>query len=272
MLSSALFPVLFSGSLDPDVVAWRSAVTANGGSVSGGVVAQVSRFVRGCKADGVWDSLLEVCLFSGVDNLNAALVKLKTPSDVQRVLTNVNFVEADYVSTGASAGLSGNKTSKYLNTGLTPVGRGMANNSTQGFYQTRVVTASSLTGAGENSGKRLNMGLSTVSTSSNMYNLTTGSLAYLTATTGFTVASRVSSASHVIYKNGVNVASNATSGGTITDLSYFLFAWNANATPSNYGDQRDTFFFIGTGLTDTQVAALSSRLNTLMAGFGCNTY
>lgn len=272
---TALYPVLFSGSLDPEVVAWRSAIAANGGSVSGGAVAAVNAFVRGCKADGVWDALLDVGLFAGVDNLNAALVKLKTPSGVQRVLTNNNFVSADHTATGASAGLVGNGSSKFLNTGFIGLGTLSTTSASVGFYTTSPHVGLSVTGAGEHSGSRFNVTNAPTGIESHLFNTTIGGGALSLSgapTARHIIASRVASNSHIIYSNGSQVASNAGSGGSISGLAFFLYAFNNNGTPGSFSPQRDTFYHIGRGLSAANAAALASRVNDLMRAFGANVY
>ena len=95
-----------AGGLDPDALAWRTAVIAAGSSVDGGVVTAVSRFVKGCKNDGIWAAMKSVVLLAGADTLAGALAPLKGTAP-----TSYNFVSGDYSKT---SGLVGDGSTKYL--------------------------------------------------------------------------------------------------------------------------------------------------------------
>jgi hypothetical protein len=102
--------------LDPEVRDWLVAVGRNGGTVSPADVLAVEAFVRGCKADGLWDRLEFVLPLVGQD-LAAALVPLRRAnSGPPGPVANVNFVPADY---DPVLGLKGDGTTKYLDTGYT---------------------------------------------------------------------------------------------------------------------------------------------------------
>jgi hypothetical protein len=270
MFSAALFPVLLSGGIDPDVAAWRAAISANGGSVGTSFVLEVNRFVLGCKADGVWGKLLDVGLFAGVDNLAAALVKLKTPAGVQRVLTNNNFVSADYTPTGASAGLKGNDTTKSLVTGFIPSAWLSTSTGLQGVYRTSAATGGEAFGSVTVT-ERMSMLFNSTNTAiSDMHSVATRASVAAAGYTGFILGSRTSTTSHVLYRNGASIASSAVlETATICASNYRLFALSDN---TSYGDQREAAYVLGFGLTATQAASLSARLNTLMTAVGANTY
>ena len=94
---------------DPDAAAYINAVqAADGQSLEYGVCIAIHNFVKGCKLDGVWDSIKSSCILAGARTLNGALVPLKGTAP-----TNFNFVSSDY---NRDFGLKGNGTSKYLNT------------------------------------------------------------------------------------------------------------------------------------------------------------
>jgi len=108
----------------PEAQVWRNAVIANGGTVSGSTLNAVSRFCRSIDAANIRDRFYRLNLFCGT-GLNAALVPLyRGPSRTgtqygNTTDTNVGtFVSDDYAETGASGGLQGNGSSKFLNTGL----------------------------------------------------------------------------------------------------------------------------------------------------------
>ena len=275
MLTPALYPVLFSGSIDPDVVAWRSAVVANGGSVSGGAVAAVNRFVRGCKSDGVWDLLLDVGLFAGVDNLSAALVKLKTPSGVSRTLTNNNFVSADYTATGSAAGLVGNGSSKWLQTGFAQTAFPSATNHHIGAYE--VVAAASGNFAqfmGSETSNEVNTialgNYGAITTKAFRTQASTNVLSATNQAAGHFIGVRT--ADQFLYRNGSQVASRSPAGSSSAMISTEIGIFRNNGNSGSTTSARLSLYHMGASMTAAQVAAFSARVNTLMAAFGCNTY
>lgn len=107
----------------PEAQAWRNAVIANGGTVSGSTLTAVNNFCRSIDAAGIRDRFVRLNLFCG-SGLSAALVPLyrgqsRTGTKFGGTIdTNNNFVSGDYAETGASAGLQSNGSTKFLNTGV----------------------------------------------------------------------------------------------------------------------------------------------------------
>jgi hypothetical protein len=122
-MSPRLLRPIASG-VHPEAAAWRSAVVANGGSVSAFTLKAVADFCKAIDAAGIRDRFYRLNLFAGT-GLNACLVPLyrgqsRTGTQFGNTTdTNVGpFVSGDYTETGASGGLKGNGSSKYLDTGL----------------------------------------------------------------------------------------------------------------------------------------------------------
>jgi len=110
-----------ASGVHPEANAWRSAVVANGGSVSASTMRAVSKFCADIDKAGIRDRFYRLNLFCGND-LNAVLVPLyRGPSRTGTQLgnaTDINqgtFVGSDYVE---NSGLKGNGSSKYLETGV----------------------------------------------------------------------------------------------------------------------------------------------------------
>jgi hypothetical protein len=110
--------------IHPDAMDWRSRVITNGGTVDGVTMSAVSQFCRRIDAGGLRDRFYRLNLFCG-NGLEAALVPLyraeSRTASARGNTTDTNsgpFVSADYNNTGASSGLKGNGTSKFLNTGV----------------------------------------------------------------------------------------------------------------------------------------------------------
>jgi hypothetical protein len=105
----------YIGTDDPDAEAYIAAVEAADEAESPGVGAletatkvAIHSFVKGCKADGIWNAIKASCILAGARTLEGALVPL-----VGTAPTNVNFVAGDY---DRETGLVGNGSTKYLNT------------------------------------------------------------------------------------------------------------------------------------------------------------
>jgi hypothetical protein len=110
-----------ASGVHPEANAWRTAVVANGGSVSASTMKAVSKFCGDIDKAGLRDRFYRLNLFCG-SNLNAVLVPLyRGPSRTGSQFGNTTdtnngpFVSGDY---SESSGLKGNGSSKYLETGV----------------------------------------------------------------------------------------------------------------------------------------------------------
>lgn len=94
-------------TFDPDAATYLRAVeAADGQALETPVKRAVDDFIRGCKADGIWDAIKASCILCGARTLAGALVPLKGAAP-----TNNNFVSGDY---DRKTGLLGNGSTKYL--------------------------------------------------------------------------------------------------------------------------------------------------------------
>ena len=125
-MNPRLLRPLASG-VHPEAAAWRSAVVANGGGTpSATTMRAVSKLCSDIDKAGIRDRFFRLGIFAG-PSLNACLVPLyrgqsRTGTQFGNTTDTNNgpFVSGDYAETGASGGLTGNGSSKYLNTGLAP--------------------------------------------------------------------------------------------------------------------------------------------------------
>jgi len=94
----------------------------------------------------------------------------------------------------------------------------------------------------------------------------------------FEVISRVSATSSIFYRNGAQSGStntNTATGLASGDIGVFALRYGIGAGPytnTNFSNMSARFYFAGLGLTATQAAALSARVNALMTAFGANVY
>lgn len=273
-MSPTIGRIILGGALDSEVRAWRSAIVANNGGVSNYAVQAVNRFVRGCKSDGSWNLLLDLGVFAGGDNLSAALVKLKTPTGTQRVLTNNNFVSADYQATGTGAGLRANAINKYLSTGLADTAASQ-NSISIGCYVTAVATTSRYYIGNDFASAFCAIKREDASSSSARFwnSSSTGIdiIANANTQTGILAATRTTSADYFAQAGSMTSTMTRTSSAR-NGSSFYVFAWNNASAAGEPSDARLTAYWIGAGMTSAQLTAFSARLNTLMQAFGCNTF
>jgi hypothetical protein len=277
-MNNRILRPLASG-VHPEAAAWRSAVVANGGSVSASTVRAVSNFCAAIDAAGIRDKFYRLNLFCG--NSDASLNAVRTPLYRGQSLagtqygnaldTNNNFVPDDYAETGASGGLIGNTTTKYLNTGLAPDALPTVATGHLAFW----------TRGGSVGGARRVLG-TLVSVVAERFFMdrrpvaNSGDLIYLgslpasnttdDATAGLFSGSRVSATDLRLFKDGVQAGGTQTGSATITahDKPFFVFAGNANGSPIAYYERRLAAYSIGDGMTAAQMLSYYNALNTFM--------
>jgi len=243
---------------DPDARDYILRVeAADGERLESQVRGAINAFVLGCKADGVWTSLVTSCIMAGARTVAGAIIPLQGNAP-----TNNNFVAGDYSRT---LGLLGNDTDKYLATGYN-------NNDTTNFPQNDshiscYVSASQTDATGTLAGG-LNFG-----------NGNRMSLHYATATQigarnrGF-AASTVALAPIGFQGNTRNNSANFSRRFTTSSGKLEAVLTSASGTPSselfgvfaggsglNFSNARMSFYSIGKSLT---LSSLDSRVTTLM--------
>jgi hypothetical protein len=98
--------------LSPGAVGWKAVVDANGGLATSKHVALVNWLLASIKDIGVESKVLRLNFFCGGDLTAARVPQVKGSGFA--IEENTNFVNGDYVE---SAGITGNGTSKHLDTG-----------------------------------------------------------------------------------------------------------------------------------------------------------
>jgi len=104
-------------TLDPDTYNYYQNVIRNGGDVSFLTLQALDEFVRNLKSENLWDKIYDIGPLCG-NNVSAAMTKLKSRNGVW-YLTPANVDNSNYVERGASAGVKGNGSSVYMDTGYT---------------------------------------------------------------------------------------------------------------------------------------------------------
>lgn len=266
-----LRPAFRVEQIHPDTLDYRSRLISNGGTISDLDLTAVDVFVKEVYGNGLRSLLLDVSPLGG-DNLAAALTKLWYPSGVQGNLANTNFVGADYTQT---AGLKGNGMTKYLNTGFTP-GSFLSQSVSLGVYNRSNVSEIGADISVNNADRSQTINLFSKwidgITYFDSFNSTAGQgrvTVSMANPTGLLTGSRVSATDSKIYLNTNQVATIATSGGSpSTGFPIWYFAFNDAGNPIAFSSKFSGFFYIGLGLTATQVSTLYRLVQNLMTAFG----
>jgi len=262
-------------SYDADFNNWLTRITTVGEIPTYNNIAAVSRFVKSLKSQGLWDQLVEIYLFAGVNNFNSIFQKLKyltTPT-----ITNNGFTSSDYVSSGVNAGLTCG-TSKLLNIGLTYTDLDVGNRSV-GVYESKTVTGGFFStiigraGGGANSA----FGPNIVQTNNN------SEFRFLdtTSTTGPPQAANPSVLARGLFAcfegptsvqgRALNTLSTANRTlGTINGTGGYSIGGALGG--GGWAVSTISLGFAGRYINTTDQANLDLIVNTLMTDLGCNVY
>jgi len=232
------------------------------------VKTAISNCVAGLKSDGVWDSITELYLLSGV-SFGGLMAKLKYAS--VPTLTNNNFVAGDYIAVGAGAGLKGDGSTKYLDT-LYP--QTSVDDLSLSAYQTERPTEDAFKALIASVVSSGNRGFGIFScVNAGTYRGNGGHLQYfnnISVQSYNTVGhflSTINSFSGKPFFNGVVTVPNISIINSISNGSYAIFRASSNRA-ADYHAGRIAAAHIGTGLTDAQVLAFYNRTQTLATSLG----
>jgi len=262
-----------------DAQDWVNRVYAAGGTVSQRTADAVNTFCNTINSTGLRDRFYRLNLFCGND-LTACLVPLYCgPSLTATQLgnttdTNNNFAASDYAETGASGGLLGNGSSKYLDTGFN------VNNLTASSIHLSsyirgtqdISSARALIGALWNSAAdRYRIFLSAIGSTAPNFSIqselgkVTQASAVNRANTnaGHIVSSRTSTTSLTLYDDATSIATNTDA--TAETVGAFPFLVFARTGPTEYYNGRMAAYSIGLGLTGPQVAAFNTAMQAFQA-------
>jgi len=246
---------------DPDARDYILRVeAADGERLESQVRGAINAFVLGCKADGIWTSLVTSCIMAGARTLTGAIIPLRGNAP-----TNNNFVSGDY---SRKLGLLGNDTDKYLATGYN-------NNDTTNFPQNDshiscYVSASQTDATGtlagginSGSGSRMSLHYGTA-TQIGARNRGAAASTIALAPIGFQGNTRNNSANfsrRFTTSSGMSEAVLTSPSGTPISELFGVFGAGGG---SNFSNARMSFYSIGKSLT---LSSLDSRVTTLMNTF-----
>lgn len=263
---------------------WVYRVYANGGTVSQSTANAVSSFCDSISSNSLRSKFWRLNLFCG-DNLAACLTPLYRSTSLggtvvdNLVDTPVNFFEYDYTETGSSGGLTGNGTTKYINTSVNTSSFGTASDVHLGAYLSfPTIPAGNALGsfAGDTAGgnqflQQFRLSFTAASTTytveSAIHGTNLASLANQSGNNnGLFLVSRTSLTDLTLYRNASSIATNTTSTSPVTAARpMYVFANNNVNSPSSgsFFNGIMRYYSLGLGLTSGQV----STFNTIMTTF-----
>ena len=240
---------------DPDAAAYIASVeAADGQALEYDVRMAINAFVKGCKADGIWDAIKASCILAGARTLSGALVPL-----VGTAPTNYNFVEGDY---DRETGLKGNGSTKYLDSNR---------NNNADPQDSKHLAVYAEVGAGQNNaligaGEFTDSGSSYIlQGSTQAAKLNSGASSAFTGgsgsrwSSGFIGINRSNSSNFQYRDNGVSATETNASVSAFNGTTW-IFA--RGGAPTSIYDDRLSFYSIGEAL---DLALLDARVSTLMS-------
>ena len=275
-------------TVHPEAASWAQRVRDNTGTVSGSTLTAVSNFCRSIDAAGIRSKFRRLNLFAG-SSLSACLVPLyrgesRTGTQYGGT-TDANpgagpFVSGDYTETGASGGLLGNGTSKYLDTGFNvdqlP---GAANchlasyiRGTQDIASARTLIGVLFNGVTDRYRLFIQLGNSSppnYGIQSELGKANVASVINRTNTNGgLLLASRTSTTDLTLYDDAVSIATNTSSTAETTGaFPFFVFARNG---PTEYYNGRMAGYSIGAGLSGPEATSYYNAMNTFQTALSRN--
>jgi hypothetical protein len=243
----------YIGLDDPDAAAYITAVEiADGQPLEIGVQVAIHSFVKGCKADGIWNAIKASCIMAGARTLAGALVPLVGPAP-----TNFNFVSDDY---NRKTGLVGDGTTKYLN----------SNRNNNADPQDSKHVAAYVVSIGSGGGRPFvatqpGTGRTFISDATQVtVNRSTFSVNTAVVAPCLAGASRNSSATFDLRRNGETVSFTEVTSETPSNENLLVYR-RRGAGIVEYSDARLAFYSIGEAL---DLALLDARVSALITAIG----
>jgi hypothetical protein len=271
-----------------DAQDWIDRAYGNGGTVSATTAAAVNDFCTAIDAAALRDRFYRLNLFAGT-GLNACLVPLYVGPTSRGIkyggATDTNwgpFVSGDYVETGASGGLTGNGTSKYLTTGLTPANLPDFSTGHLSVYSANAFGGSTIYAllSSLGAGYAENYAIEANRAAGGLYGAWGKGGTFSTLATqaqgagnGHTLIARTSSTDLSAYRNtsGTAIATSSTSVTPATSSSQWaVFAHGTGGSPLNYAAARLGGYSIGASMTGSQAAAFYTAMQAFQTAMGRN--
>jgi hypothetical protein len=270
-MNARLLRPLASG-VHPEAAAWRSAVVANGGSVSGSTVKAVSKFCADIDAAGIRDRFLRLSLLCGND-LTAARVPLYrstafggTPLG-NAIDANNSFATGDYSITGGiKCG-----TSRSLDTGLSPDSAAYSTGHVSAWIQrTGTFSRGGLVSTWNTSFTQPSLSIEYAADSSLGWFQYYREQGAQPVSGNHLLVTRRSTTDQAWYDNGSLSAADTTLTTTTATSSvpWHIGARRVGTSIQSFTDENITHYSIGASMTALQITAFYSALQTFMTALG----
>ena len=261
-LGLGLFRAAAGGSaFDADAQAFFDRVTTAGGTLSTTEKNATNQLVLDMKSAGIWSSMKAVYPMVGA-SAAACAQNLKSSSFTGTFSSGWTF---------ASTGVTGNGSSTYMNTTLTPNGT-LLQNSTHISIYSRTDTSAAGVDMGTNIDPRLYLLARWNSYHANNGPESPGVIAF-TNSSGWFLNNRVLSTQMQGWRNTTKITDSTTASATSSGLSnssLYIGAYNNNPTPALVTNKEYAFASIGDGLTDTQASDLYTAVNSFQVSLSRN--
>ena len=247
-------------TFDPDAAAYLHAVeAADGQALESPVKIAVDDFIKGCKADGIWDAIKASCILCGARTLAGALVPLAGDAP-----TNNNFVDADY---NRETGLVGNGSNRIAGINGKYLDSGYADNADPAGSKHYSIYATTTP-------NQIPIGFTTAGVPSQMYYYGANVNFYLRFGTAATVSGGGVAGFHAMKRvdssnvNAICPTGSVTfaSAESVQSIAAYVFARNNSGTADLFTTTRIAFYSIGESISD--LALLDSRVTALVTSIG----
>ena len=256
-------------AFDADVLSWRDAVVANGGSVSLARLIIVDQFVFSEKAAGSW-ALTDDYWGFWAENEIQALTSLKQ----RRLATAVNSPtftpDRDYMSNG---------TTNYIDSGFVPSTSGInctGTNQRVGVYERTNVGTSNTFSAAVTDATSSALALNSRNAANN-YVIRANSASFTVANTsadsrGLKAISRAGGTTVRVFDRGVAQANGTavSPGSSAPTRAMYMSANNNAGTPDSFRAAAVGFAVVGGPLSDAQEAAQYASVQAWATSVGAN--
>jgi hypothetical protein len=270
-MNARLLRPLASG-VHPEAAAWRSAVVANGGSVSASTMKAVSTFCAAIDSAGIRDRFYRLSLVCG-DNLTAARVPLYrstafggTPLG-NAIDANNSFSTGDYSITGGiKCG-----TSRSLDTGLSPDSAAYATGHVSVWIQrTGTSTRAGLVSTWNTGFAQPALWIEYASSTSLGWFSYYREQANQAVSGNHLLVTRRSTTDQAWYEDGSLGAADTVSTTTTatSSIPWHIGARRVGTTIQAFSNENITHYSIGASMTASQITAFYSALQTFMTALG----
>lgn len=241
-------------SMDTDALAFIAAASITDSTQK----SAINQLVLDLKSANIWTKMKAIYPFVG-GTASSHKFNLKDPRDLDAAYRLVFNGGWTHSSTGALP----NGTTAYADTKLAP--SVMGQNSIHASFYSRTNTTGAFFDLGSyDTGGGLVIGVKFVSNTSSVVYVNTKSAnasVDTNPTTGLYLASRTSSTTNYLYRNGTLIVNGTNTSFPPNNLNIYLAADN-EGTPQAYSLREQAFASIGDGLTGSEATALYNAVQT----------